>query len=118
MKEWILNSYHLKEGLNSYNIAVADLMNAPKIEQIDLSAYTGQVGDLIKVKAYDDFAVKAVTVEIQNSEGTLVEKGNAIDNGLEWIYTATVNNPNLSGYKIIVRATDNPNNLTEKEVQL
>ncbi|CEN39197.1 hypothetical protein [Capnocytophaga cynodegmi] len=107
-----------KEGLNSYNIAVADLMNAPKIEQIDLSAYTGQVGDLIKIKAYDDFAVKAVTVEIQNSEGTLVEKGNAIDNGLEWIYTTTVNNPNLSGDKIIVRATDNPDNLTEKEVQL
>ncbi len=104
-----------KKGVNSYNIAVADLMNAPKIEQIDLSAYAGQIGDVIKVKAYDDFAVKEVTIEIQNADGALVEKGNAVDNGLEWVYTATVNNPNLLGDKIIVRATDNPNNLTIKE---
>jgi len=31
---------------------------------------------------------------------------------------ATVNNPNLSGDKIVVRATDLPDNLAEKEVFL
>ncbi len=104
-----------KQGVNSYNIAVADLMNAPKIEQIDLSAYTGQIGDTIKIKAYDDFAVKAVTVEIQNADGTSVERGNAVNQGTEWVYTATAQNTNLSGDKIIILATDTPDNITTKE---
>ena len=34
------------------------------------------------------------------------------------VATATVNNPNLSGDKIVVRATDLPDNLAEKEVLL
>ena len=34
------------------------------------------------------------------------------------VATATVNNPNLSGDKIVVRATDLPDNLAEKEVFL
>ena len=34
------------------------------------------------------------------------------------VATATVNNPNLSGDKIVVCATDLPDNLAEKEVLL
>ena len=56
---------------------------------------------------------------IYNSDGTLVEQGNALNNnGPLWVYTATVNNPNLSDDKIVVRATDLPDNLAEKEVLL
>ena len=34
------------------------------------------------------------------------------------VTTATVNNPNLSGDKIVARATDLPDNLAEKEALL
>ena len=108
-----------KEGVTSYNVAVADLIRAPKIEEINLSSYHGNVGDIIVVRAVDDFKVVSVAVAIYNSDGTLVEQGNALNNnGPLWVYTATVNNPNLSGDKIVVRATDLPDNLAEKEVVL
>ena len=68
--------------------------------------------------AFDDFKVKAVTVKIENADGTLVEEGNAVESGLYWIYTAKQNNADLSGDKITVRATDIPDNLTEKEETL
>ncbi|CEN42276.1 hypothetical protein [Capnocytophaga cynodegmi] len=102
-----------KQGVTAYNVAVADMLQAPKIEQIDLSDYAGQVGDTIKVRAYDDFKVASVTVHIYNSDGSLVEEGNAVDNGLDWVYTATQTNADLSGDKIVVRATDLPANTTE-----
>ncbi|WP_232748829.1 hypothetical protein [Capnocytophaga stomatis] len=89
------------------------MLQAPKIEQIDLSGYTGQVGDTIKVRAYDDFKVVSVTIHIYNSDSSLVEEGNAVDNGLDWVYTATQANTDLSGDKIVVRATDMPANITE-----
>lgn len=101
------------KGMSTYNVAVADLLNAPDIETLDLSGYTGNVGDIIKIIVLDDFAVKAVTVKIENADGTLVEQGSAVDSGFEWIYTATANNADLSGDKITIKATDNPANVTE-----
>ncbi|CAD7805290.1 hypothetical protein CHRY9390_01345 [Chryseobacterium aquaeductus] len=100
------------KGITTYNVAVADLLNAPDIEEIDLSNYNGNVGDTIKIIVLDDFQVVSVTVRIENADGSLVEEGIAIDNGAEWIYTATISNPDLSGDKITVKATDNPDNVT------
>lgn len=102
------------KGMSIYNVAVADLLNAPDIESIDLSAYQGNIGDVIKIIVLDDFAVKAVTVRIENADGSLVEEGAAIDSGFEWIYTATAKNADLAGDKITIKASDNPANLTEK----
>jgi len=102
------------KGISTYNVAVADLLKAPDIETIDLSAYTGKKGDVIKIIVLDDFAVKAVTVKIENADGSLVEEGSAVDSGFEWIYNATENNKDLAGDKITIKATDNPANLTEK----
>ena len=105
-------------GVSTYNVAVADLLNAPKIEKIDLSAYTGKKGDIIKITATDDFKVASVTVRIENADGILVEEGSALDSGFEWLYTAVSNNEDLSGDKITIKATDNPANLTEKSQTL
>ncbi|WDF48385.1 hypothetical protein PQ459_07865 [Chryseobacterium sp. KACC 21268] len=105
-------------GVSTYNVAVADLLNAPKIEKIDLSEYAGQRGDVIKITVTDDFQVKEVTVRIENEDGSLVEEGSALDSGFEWLYTATKANSDLSGDKITIKATDNPANLTEKSQTL
>lgn len=105
-------------GVSTYNVAVADLLNAPKIEKIDLSGYTGKKGDIIRITATDDFKVASVTVRIDNADGSLVEEGSALDSGFEWLYTAVANNADLSGGKITIKATDNPANLTEKSQTL
>lgn len=101
-------------GKRAYNVAVADMLNAPKIEKIDLTSYTGQIGDTIKIRVMDDFAVTSVKVIIENSDGSLVEQGNATLQGIDWVYTATATNPDLSDDKIIIQATDIPANLSEK----
>jgi hypothetical protein len=106
-----------KTGKKSFNIAVADFFNAPDIENIDLSEYCGNVGDRIRIIARDDFAVKAVTVRITNSDGSLVEEGEAVHSvSALWIYTATRDNENLEGDKIVVTASDLPGNLSSEEL--
>lgn len=105
------------QGESAYNVAVADFMNAPDIDEINISKYTGKVGDIIEVTVTDDFSVQEVSVTILNADGTEVEHGSAqlSGNGLAWIYTATTNNSSLDGDKIIIHASDMPGHLSEKE---
>lgn len=102
------------EGRSGFTVAVADFMHAPNISQIDLTTYSGQVGDKIRLQVTDDFKVKSVKVTIENGDGSLVEEGNAVQvgDGPEWVYTATTANGSIDGDKITVSATDNPANLT------
>lgn len=101
------------KGMSTYNVAMKDFFNAPEIQSTDLTAYTGKKGDIIKIIAVDDFAIKAVSVKIESADGSLIEEGTATDSGYEWIYTATVNTANLTGTKIIISAIDHPANLTQ-----
>lgn len=102
------------KGLTANNIAVADFLNAPQIETVDLSGYTGQAGEVIKVQATDDFKVKAVSIKIENADGSLVEEGDAVEQGVYWVYTTTQENADWSGDKITITATDTPDNRSEK----
>ncbi|MGB4415636.1 MAG: hypothetical protein WBI53_12245 [Paludibacter sp.] len=105
------------EGESAYNVAVADFMHAPDIDEIDLSQYAGKVGDTITVTVTDDFKVAEVSVTILNADGTEVEQGLAQSalGGLQWLYTATAVNNSLEGDKIIIRASDLPHNKAEEE---
>lgn len=104
-------------GQNAYNVAVADFFNAPHIDEIDVSNYTGQPGSFIRIRAVDDFNVAEVTVTIQSGDGSEVESGAAQSSigDIWWHYTATANNESLEGDKIIIRVSDVPGNITEEE---
>ena len=103
-------------GVSAYNLALADFMNAPDIDEVDLSGYTGKAGQQIVVRATDDFKVVYVTVAIYGSNGALVEQGNAAlsANGLDWVYITTAETGEPVGDKIVIRASDIPGNVTEK----
>jgi hypothetical protein len=107
-----------KAGQSAYNVAVADFFHAPDIDSIDISAYTGKVGDTITITVTDNFKVTGVSVSIYNADGTEVEHGMAVQaaNKVEWVFTAKTNNESIEGDKIEVRATDLPGNETEKTV--
>lgn len=109
-----------EEGESPYNVAVADFMHAPDIDEIDVSNYTGKIGDIIAVTVTDDFKVAEVSVTILNEEGAEVEHGLAQSalGGLQWVYTAKVDNSSPTGDKIIIRASDIPGHLSEKEQAL
>ena len=109
-----------KKGRLPFHVAVADFLKAPSIENIDITGYSGQPGDTIRIRVTDDFAVKAVTVRITNSDGSLVEEGNAQPDamGYEWTFSATQSNDNLAGDKIEIFVSDIPGNTTGDELTL
>jgi hypothetical protein len=101
-----------RKGMPLFAFTVADFFNAPSINEVDLSTYTGQAGDLIKIKAEDDFGVASIHVMVSNAEiGASVETGYAVEtaagSGL-WVYTATVSVPAGSQVNFNVVATDYP----------
>jgi hypothetical protein len=109
-----------KKGQTAYNIVVADMLQAPDIESIDLSGYTGKPGDIISVRVTDDFSVKEVTVTITNDDGSLVETGLAQPDAIDylWTYTATQENENLAGDNIEITVSDMPGNIAVEEQSL
>ena len=104
------------QDLSVFNVILRDYMQAPSLGDVDLSQYTGKVGDFIGITATDDHAVKAVTVRIENGDGSLVEQGAATQQAdpNQWLYTATVRNTTLAGDKLTVTATDNPGHAATK----
>jgi hypothetical protein len=109
-----------QQGKTAYVVAVADFLNAPNIEKIDLSAYTGAVGNPIRITVTDDFALASITVRITNADGSLVEEGAARPTPIayEWLYTATQANESLEGDKIEILASDTPGSTTRHEQNL
>lgn len=104
-----------KDGQSAYNVAVADFLNAPSFDEVDVSKYNGQPGSTIKILVTDDFKVIEVQVEIYNGDGVLVESGATIQpkDKVDWIYTATKANASTDGDKIVIKASDIPGNITE-----
>jgi hypothetical protein len=109
-----------KKGQTGYNVAVADFFHAPDIQNVDVSGYTGQPGDIIRIEVSDNFMVKEVNVSITNADGSLVEEGAATPDaaGYLWIYTATAANSSLEGDRIEISASDLPGNVSQDSVNI
>jgi len=97
-------------GMSAYNVAMTDYLKAPWVEEIDVTAYTGNSGEKIRVQAFDDFMVTEVTVKIIAPDETIVESGPCeLDTlGIWWEYTATQSIADLTGHEIIATARDLP----------
>jgi len=99
------------KGKPVFSLTVADFFNAPSVDEVDLSAYSGKVGDIIRIRAHDDFDVTDVSVAIMNSAGEAVESGSATEkpaNSGVWIYAATQALAPGTTVRILVTAKDRP----------
>ncbi len=77
-------------GIPAYNLALADWFGLPKVLEINVDRWTGKSGQCIRVKARDNVKVARVTVMIRNAEGTLLERGEAVQSeagSAWWNYT-------------------------------
>ena len=75
---------------NAYNVAVADWFNEPQVKEVDLEAWSGQPGQIIRVWAMDDVQVSKVSVVITRPDGTMLEQGEAVQaDEMWWNYTTT-----------------------------
>ena len=73
-------------------VAIADTLNLPSFESIDLSKYTGQVGDTIEIQAVDDIGLADLEVILSTRDGSPIERGKAVEKVArsgKWLYTAT-----------------------------
>ena len=103
-------------GQSTFNVAVADFLHPPEIQNIDVSAYTGAAGQSITITAVDDVKVKTVSVSIANDDGTVVEKGSAVvsaQNPDQWLYTTSAAASSAS-VKVSVDAADLAGQITEE----
>ncbi len=94
-----------------FSLIMQDFLNAPQVEEVDLSGYTGQAGEKIYVVASDDFEVMAVHVTISEESGDPIETGAAVkstDGSGRWVYTTTAPAPPGTPITIGVSATDRP----------
>ena len=104
-----------KPGQSAYNVAIRDFFHAPDISNVNVTGYNGKAGDMIMMRVTDDVMVTGVQVRIENTDGSLLEEGAAMieDNGLDYLYTATKDNPKVQGSTLIITATDLPDNKAE-----
>lgn len=103
-----LYSTGLKDGELPFNKAFSDAYHPPKIVKIDLDEYRGNQGDVIRIKATDDFKVVRIRIFIFTSYHQLLEKGCARNNGLNyrWTYKAKTSISEHPGIYIRVTAYD------------
>jgi hypothetical protein len=92
-----------QKDMPAFSLCVGDYLNPPTMDELDLSVYQGKVGDSILIPTHDDIGVVKVTVELTRTDGTRIEKGQAMDMGAgNWAYTATV--PVAAGTDIFIEA--------------
>ena len=103
---------------SAYNVAVADWFHPPEVREIDLSGYTGEVGEVIRAKVADNVQVEAVSVMITSDTDVLVEQGQMThEQGLWYTYTTTADCP-AGPARVIVAGTDLPGHIGTNEATL
>jgi hypothetical protein len=105
-------------GKPLFSLTIADFFNAPAVDEVDLSAHAGEVGNPIVVRAHDDFAVVSVRVSITKSSGEAIESGEAVQTppkplkgaarNPRWVYADTAAVPQGTAVRIAVTANDRP----------
>lgn len=102
---------------SAYALAVADFLNPPQIRSVSLEQYTGQPGDPITLKVVDDFKVAGVRIELLDSDGLLVEEGEASEQGsTTWRYTTRRAVPPRQRLSLRVTAFDMPGNCDQQTI--
>lgn len=96
-----------------YNVAMADWFHAPEVNEIDVSTWNGDAGDVIRIQAQDNVQVSQVTVVILDASNAVIEQGAAVRQADPrwWHYTTTGDTSN--GTQIVAAARDLPGNLAE-----
>jgi len=105
-----------KRGIPVFSVTLSDFLNAPAVDEIDLSTYTGKAAEVIRVRASDDVEVKGVSVTIRAQGGAVLEEGAAVfaTSAGTWNYTTTTALPAGQPVSIEVSATDRPGHKATK----
>jgi hypothetical protein len=105
-----------KKGKPVFSMVMADFLNAPSIDEVDLSEYNGTPGSPITIRTEDDFMIDRVTVHISDVDGAQLEGGDAsLEPDGRWVYAATGTVSAGTNVRITVTATDRPGSTAVKD---
>ena len=95
---------------SAYAAALADYLKRPVIEQVDVSGYQGNAGDVVIVKASDVARTLIVAVSVFGVDGRVLEHGYAVENVFTdaYVFKADQRNSLVRGSKILVTVKDRP----------
>ncbi|MEJ1236511.1 hypothetical protein WBG78_00190 [Chryseolinea sp. T2] len=101
-------------------VALKDYLTCPEVREVNLLTYTGAPGELIRVRAWDDFKVMSVSITIAKNDGTIIEEGQALPRGKKglWRMATTVRNDSVPGTVFTVTATDMAGNKARRIVTI
>src|ERR1039457_1629745 len=104
-----------KRGQSIWQAAMSDFLKKPGISLIDAGGYKGRKGDVIRIRAVDNFLVSSILITIINALGIEVESC-VIPNPnpgsmVELEYKTMESNPDWQGGRVVVRVTDSPGNV-------
>ncbi|WP_412062429.1 hypothetical protein [Rubrivirga sp. IMCC45206] len=105
-------------GKPIFSLTVADFFNAPSVDEIDVSGYTGASGDPIVVRASDDVDVQRVVVALTDADGAALESGEAAADAGHWVYTAQTDVAPGTTVRIGVQAVDRPGGVGEDDTEI
>ncbi len=100
-----------RKGKPAFALTIADFLNAPSVDEVDLSQYGGAAGDPILIRTHDDFGVTAVQVSLADEQGNQLETGAATEEppgSGRWVYHATSSLSTGTTVRISVVASDRP----------
>ncbi|NJK94258.1 MAG: hypothetical protein HC905_04345 [Bacteroidales bacterium] len=99
----------IKGMQRAYNIAIADFYTPPEIKKVDTREFFKS--KKLTINAVDDFKVVKVSVEIYDSNDTLIERGDALELAeFLWEYALTKEYKSEEPYKLAITAWDKPGN--------
>lgn len=105
---------------SAYLLAVADYLEKPTIQDIDLRDWGERLGQEIQIKARDNFMVLSVHLIIREGD-CILEEGEAVQSESEdelWIYTIKTNIAREPGLNLDAFAYDLPGNVGEYHIEL
>jgi hypothetical protein len=103
-----------EQGRQGFHLAKADFRLPPTIGEVDLAAYQGNPGDVIRVVATDDFEVKEVLLVLRHLNGELIEQGAAVRDRATWSYRAQTLVPAGETVMVEAIAIDYPGHIGNK----
>ena len=102
-----------RTGATPYYIALADWFGEPKVLEIDVDDWSGEIGQTIHVKARDNIMVVRVTVVIRDTDENVLEMGEAVQSatGSAWWNYTTKSHVKMAPFPIVeATAEDLPGN--------
>jgi hypothetical protein len=92
-------------------LVMGDILGTPAVDQVDLSAYQGQIGDAIKVVAEDNVGVSRLELVIWDTTANAAVETGHLDaepgkRMVEWVYQTTAQVPTDHAVEVRVTAFD------------